>query len=49
VRGDSDIHLNWELVKDLFWEISAYGTFDNEADSGKEVDYGITTGIGWKY
>jgi hypothetical protein len=49
VRGDSDITLNWELIKDLFWQISAYGTFDNEADTGKQFDYGVTTGIGWKY
>ena len=49
VRGDSDITLSWEIVKDLFWEISAYGTYDNEAEGDKQFDYGITTGLGWKY
>jgi hypothetical protein len=49
VRGDTDITLSWELVKDFFWDISAYGTYDNEAEGDKQFDYGITTGIGWKY
>lgn len=49
VRGDSDITLSWELVKDFTWDISAYGTFDNEAEGDKQFDYGITTGVGWKY
>ena len=49
LRGDSDITLSWEIVKDLFWEISGYGTFDNEAEGDKQFDYGVTTGLGWKY
>lgn len=49
LRGDSDITLSWEIVKDLFWEISAYGTYDNEAEGDKQIDYGVTTGLGWKY
>lgn len=49
LRGDSDITLSWEIVKDLFWEISAYGTYDNEAQGEKQFDYGVTTGLGWNY
>ena len=49
LRGDSDITLSWELVKDFTWDISAYGTYDNDAEGDKQFDYGITTGVGWKY
>jgi hypothetical protein len=48
-RADTDIRIRWELIEDLFWDLSAWGTYDNEADSGNEFDYGIATGIGWEY
>ena len=49
VRGDTDIRIRWELVKDLFWDITAFGTYDNKEGISHEVDYGVTTGIGWTY
>jgi len=49
IRGDTDIRIRWELVKDLFWDTTAFGTYDNKAGISHEFDYGITTGIGWKY
>ena len=48
-RADTDIRIRWELIEDLFWDVSAWGTYDNEADSDNEFDYGISTGIGWEY
>ena len=50
VRADTDIRIRWELVEDLFWDITAFGTYDNKAGETKhDFDYGVTTGIGWKY
>ena len=49
LRADTDIRIRWELVEDLFWDITAFGSFDNKAGSDHEFDYGITTGIGWTY
>lgn len=49
LRGDTDIRIRWELVEDLFWNITAFATYDNKAGIDHEVDYGITTGIGWTY
>ncbi len=49
VRGDTDIRIRWELVEDLFWDITAYGVYDSDAESENEFDYGITTGLGWNY
>lgn len=49
VRSDSNLRLRWELIEDLFFDITAYGTYDNRADTNGGVDYGVTTGIGWEY
>jgi hypothetical protein len=51
VRSDTDLRFRWELVEDLFWDITAFGTFDNKDDTenGADFDYGITTGVGWEY
>ncbi len=48
-RGNTDLRLRWELIHDLFWDITAYGSYDNEADSERRFDYGVTTGVGWEY
>ena len=49
LRGDSDITLRWELFSDLFWDVSAWATYDSDTEAGATVDYGVTTGIGWEY
>ncbi len=49
IRGDTDLRLSWEIYKDLFWDITAFGTFDNDSETNNTSDYGITTGLGWKY
>jgi len=48
-RSNIDIRLSWELIEDLFWDITSWATYDNSAQSGSDTDYGITTGIGWTY
>lgn len=49
VRSDTDLRLRWELLEDLFFDITAWATSDNEAESDNKVDYGVTTGIGWEW
>jgi hypothetical protein len=49
VRGDTDIRIRWEMVNDLFWDLTAYGVYDSDAESENQFDYGISTGLGWKY
>jgi len=49
LRGDTDVRIRWELVEDLFWDTTAFGTYDNKSGISHEFDYGVTTGIGWKY
>jgi hypothetical protein len=51
VRADSNITLRWELISDLFWNASAWGSYDSSAvdDEAGEFDWGITTGVGWSF
>jgi Protein of unknown function, DUF481 len=49
LRGDTDLRLRWELIEDLFWDVTTYGTYDSDAESDNVWDYGISTGIGWEY
>lgn len=50
VRSDTSLRIRWELLKDLYWDVSAWATSDNRAaDENRNIDYSITTGLGWKY
>ncbi len=50
-RSQFDINLRWEMIKDLFWDLSYYNTYDSDPPSGAESssDYGIITSIGYSY
>jgi putative salt-induced outer membrane protein YdiY len=51
LRGDSELRFRWEIIEDLFWDISAWASYDNETgdETGKDLDWGLTTGMGWTY
>ena len=51
VRADSNATLRWELIEDVYWNLSAWGSYDNEAveDAAGEFDWGVTTGLGWQF
>jgi hypothetical protein len=49
VRADTDVVLKWEIIEDLFLDITAFGSYDNRAADDSRFDYGITTGVGWTY
>ncbi len=51
VRAEVDITLKWEIVEDLFWQLSFYDSFDSDpitADAEKN-DYGVNTSLGWEF
>jgi len=48
-RANLDANIRWEIIEDLFWDITAFGTYDNKAPSDSRFDYGVTTGVGWTY
>jgi hypothetical protein len=51
LRADTNATLRWEIVSDLYWNLSAWGSYDNESvdAEGGEFDWGITTGLGWSF
>jgi hypothetical protein len=57
VRGELDIKLKWEMIEDLFWELSFYDSYDSRPPIPMEIgaekpvknDYGIVTSIGYNF
>ena len=50
MRTDGNLRIRWELIEDLFWDVTAWMTSDNQAETeDSTIDYSITTGIGWEY
>lgn len=50
-RSELDIKLRWELIKDLFWDLSYYNKYDSDPASGaaSTSDYGVVTSIGYSF
>lgn len=55
VRGKFNIALRWEIVRDLYWELSIYDDYDSQRvslDDGtlsSSNDYGLSTSLGWSW
>ncbi len=51
VRAEFKIDLQWELVKDFFWNLEFYDSFDSEppSEDASKNDFGIVVSFGWTY
>ena len=55
VRSNFNTTLRWELIKDLFWDVSLFDDYDSrpQGKSGdpnpENNDYGVTTSVGWSW
>ena len=51
VRGELDTTLSWEIIGDLKWAFSLYGSWDNQAQSteGATSDYGVNTALSYDF
>ena len=51
VRVEFDTRLRRELVKDFFWTISIYDSFDNEppVEGSETNDWGLNSSVGWSF
>jgi hypothetical protein len=51
VRAEADVTSRFELVEDLFFDVSAYGSYDSEADPSapSNTDYGLVTSLGYSF
>lgn len=50
-RADTNVQMRIEIVKDLFFELSFYGNYDNQAveEGGETLDYGVVSSIGYTF
>lgn len=51
VRVDGKLRSRYEIVKDLFFEVSLYGNYDSDPGETAESnsDYGVTTSLGYSF
>ena len=51
IRAQLDLSLRWEVVTDLFWDLSYYNSYDSDPPSASEStnDYGVITSIGYSF
>ena len=51
VRGELDTTLKWEIIGDLKWALSLYGSWDNQpqSDTGATSDYGVNTSLAYDF
>lgn len=51
LRAQLDARVRYELVEDLFFNLSFYDSYDSDPASGAEStnDYGIVTSLGWSF
>jgi len=52
LRGETELRLRWEIYRDLFWDVSAWASFDNQTldeNADRATDWGLTTGVGWEF
>lgn len=51
VRSEGRLSSRWEIIKDLYFEISMYGSYDNEPGetAASDYDYGTTTSLGYSF
>ena len=51
VRGELNTELSWEIIGDLNWAISLYGSWDNQPQSevASTTDYGVNTTLAYEF
>jgi hypothetical protein len=51
VRSEGKLRSRYELVTDLFFEISLYGSYDSDpgAEANSNSDYGLVTSLGYSF
>lgn len=51
VRTGAELRFRWEIVKDFFFELSAYGIYDNRPGpyAASHSDYGTVTSLGFTF
>ena len=49
-RAELDVDYAHEIVKDFFWKLTLYSSYDSRPpQDAEESDYGVVASIGWKF
>lgn len=49
-RGEFRLQLRWEMIRDLFWDLTYYYSFDNQPPVGaSRNDTGVNTSLGYSF
>jgi len=50
-RAQLDLSLRWDVITDLFWDLSYYNSYDTDppSSSNSTSDYGVITSIGYSF
>jgi len=49
-RGNFDVQMRWEIIKDFTWNLTYYLTWDNQPPEGAaSEDMGVTTSLGYTF
>jgi hypothetical protein len=49
-RGNFDVKMRWEIIKDFTWNLTYYLTWDNQPPEGAaSEDMGVTTSLGYTF
>ena len=51
VRGEADLTSSYEIVDDLFFAVTFYGSYDSEPPpaANAQSDFGVTTSLGYSF
>jgi hypothetical protein len=51
VRAEADLDSRFEIVEDLFFDVTLYGSYDNKANehAASNSDYGVVTSLGYSF
>ncbi|HSQ70412.1 MAG TPA: hypothetical protein VLM41_10025, partial [Steroidobacteraceae bacterium] len=51
IRSEGKLSSRWEIISDLYFEISMYGSYDNQPGetAASDYDYGTTTSLGYSF
>ncbi len=51
LRLEADVSIKRELVKDFYFSVGAYDSYDNDpiTPTAAENDWGLTTSFGWSF
>jgi hypothetical protein len=51
VRSQFDANYKWEIINNLFWDLTYYNTYDSDPSDGaiSKYDYAVVTSVGWRF